>query len=179
MNILLQTLHNLDTSAFMWVNVKHRCQYRRTIKAISKTGDGHLYIAVGVTLLLFGGEVGRAFFFATLLAYGFDVSLYLLIKNTIKRDRPTERLDFYDAWVTPSDKFSFPSGHTAAAFVFAAMVLNFYPLYAPLLLGWAALVGISRVLLGVHYPSDIVAGMVLGLGSAYCALEWAPPWFGI
>ena len=72
--------------------------------------------------------------------------------------------------ITPSDKFSFPSGHTAAAFVFANIVVAFFPsLSIPLYL-FATLVGLSRVMLGVHYPGDILAGMVLGLACSWAAL---------
>lgn len=172
MNILLKRIHNFDVSAFLWINLEHRCQYRRTVRAISRTADGPLYILFGLTVLLLDGSRGQDFFTTAVCAYGLEVVLYLLFKNTIKRDRPSVSLDHFDAWIVPSDKFSFPSGHTAAAFVFACMVANFYPDFALVTLIWAVLVGLSRVIQGVHYPSDIIAGAALGIGCAYLTLSY-------
>ncbi|MEC8880451.1 MAG: phosphatase PAP2 family protein [Pseudomonadota bacterium] len=70
------------------------------------------------------------------------------------------------AFIKPAGRFSFPSGHTAAAFVMATLLGIFYPVVATLALAFALLVGLSRVLLGVHYPSDIAAGALLGTSCA-------------
>lgn len=173
MNMFLERIHHLDASAFIWMNVTKGCQYRRLVRWISRTGDGYLYLLLGALLWCFGGTVGERFFYLTLFAYLIDVSAYLLLKNTIKRDRPSIKIDSYEALIKPSDKFSFPSGHTAGAFVFACMVATFFPAFTVPIFIWATLVGVSRVLLGVHYPTDIVAGSLLGCGSAYCALQFS------
>jgi undecaprenyl-diphosphatase len=78
----------------------------------------------------------------------------------------------FDAWIVPSDKFSFPSGHTAAAFLFAWMIHTIYPTFSVIAFIWAALVGLSRVLQGVHYPTDIVAGAALGSSCAYLSINY-------
>ncbi len=75
--------------------------------------------------------------------------------------------------ITPSDRYSLPSGHTAAAFLMATVLAASFPLWAPLLFTWAILVGASRLLLGVHYLSDLVAGALLGSGCALWALGWS------
>ncbi|MCE3252535.1 MAG: phosphatase family protein [Cellvibrio sp.] len=167
MNTFLQRVHHLDTLAFLWVHVTKGFQYRRSVKLISHTGDGPLYLIVALGLLAFEPQVGATFFWAGIIAYVFDVSLYLLLKNLIKRDRPAVKISSYQAWITPSDQFSFPSGHTAAAFLFACLVFNFYPIFAIPCFIWASAIGISRVLLGVHYPTDLVAGALLGSVCAF------------
>lgn len=167
MNTFLQRVHHLDTLAFLWVHVTKGFQCRRSIRLISHTGDGPVYFIIALALLMLEPYVGTEFFWAGIIAYIFDVSLYLLLKNLIKRDRPAVKISSYQAWITPSDQFSFPSGHTAAAFLFACLVLNFYPIFAIPCFIWASAIGISRVLLGVHYPTDLVAGALLGSACAF------------
>lgn len=174
MNSLFERVHRLDTLAFLWLHVTKRFPYRKSVRWISRTGDGHIYILASLALALLDPERGMAFLTAGALAYSLDVSLYLVLKNAIKRDRPAMRIDFYEAWITPSDKFSFPSGHTAAAFLFAALIASFYPAFALPCYLWASMIGASRVLLGVHYPSDIAAGALLGSGAALVGLFAAP-----
>lgn len=167
MNAFLQRVHHIDTLAFLWLHVTKRFPYRKSVRWISHTGDGPLYLFVALALMNFEPVYGATFFWAGIIAYSFDVSLYLALKNIIKRDRPAMKIDFYEAWIKPSDQFSFPSGHTAAAFLFACLVANFYPSFTIPLYIWASMVGISRVLLGVHYPSDTIAGAILGTACAF------------
>jgi undecaprenyl-diphosphatase len=109
---------------------------------------------------------GTAFFVAALIAYSLNVGSYLILKNSIKRDRPHNQLNDFRALIEPSDRFSFPSGHTSAAFLMATLMLHFYPSFAGAIFIWATLIGLSRILLGVHYPGDILAGSLLGYGCA-------------
>jgi len=66
--------------------------------------------------------------------------------------------------VAPLDEFSFPSGHTLHAVTFTIIALAYAPLLAPLLLPFALLVAASRVVLGLHYPSDVLAATLIGCG---------------
>ncbi len=91
-----------------------------------------------------------------------------IVKYSINRTRPYVTYPFIDNVVTESDP-SFPSGHTSAAFATATTVsLNFPKWYVivPAYL-WAGSAAYSRIHLGVHYPSDVLAGAVTGAGSAY------------
>jgi len=169
MNTFLQRVHHLDTLIFLWVHVTKRYPYRKSVRWLSRSGDGPVYAIIGLLLYLFEAPAATAFLLTGLIAYGLEVPLYLILKKAIKRDRPADKLDCYRAWITPSDKFSFPSGHTAAGFVFACLMMEFYGLIAIPFFIWASLIGVSRVLLGVHYPSDIAAGAVLGITCAMLA----------
>jgi len=102
---------------------------------------------------------------------GLSMSLSLALKYSIDRARPYEKYTFIFPH-TKEDSPSFPSGHTTAAFETAtSLSLNFpkwyviVPSYA-----WAGAIGYSRMYLGVHYPTDVAAGMLLGAGSAW--LTW-------
>jgi undecaprenyl-diphosphatase len=167
MNTFLQRVHLLDTNTFLWLHVTKKFQYRPYIRWISRTGDGPLYLLIALSILMLDPKTGTEFFWSGVIAYVFDVSLYLILKNAIKRDRPAVKISSYTAWITPSDQFSFPSGHTAAAFLFACLILNFYPAFALVAFVWATTIALSRVLLGVHYPTDLFAGAILG---SSCAL---------
>lgn len=166
MNTFFRRVHQLDTLAFLWVHVTKKFAYRKSIRWVSRTGDGPLYVIMAMVLLMVEPDRSAIFVGVGLFAYGLEVGLYLLLKNLIRRDRPSVKIESYQPWITPSDQFSFPSGHTAAAFVFAGLVAFFYPVFAAPCYFWASLIGASRVLLGVHYPSDIAAGAVLGSSCA-------------
>ena len=143
-------------------------QQARVSRLVSRTGDGPLY-AVLAALLWWQGEAEQELVRLALLAFAIELPLYLLLKNSLKRQRPIG----LPVFITPSDRYSLPSGHTAAAFLMATILAIGFPLWAPLLFGWAALVGASRLLLGVHYLSDLVAGALLGGGCAVLALSWS------
>ena len=70
----------------------------------------------------------------------------------------------------PSDQFSLPSGHSAGAFVVATILTIYFPEFAVLWLMWASGVAASRVIIGVHYPADVVIGAVMGSSCAVLAV---------
>lgn len=133
---------------------------------ISWTGNGYCYPLLAAVLLALDPAVGRVFLTAAVAAFAIELPVYKLIKQSVKRDRPGETLPGVEGRVKPSDQFSFPSGHTAAAFLVAILLGNAYPCLLPIAGAWALAVGFSRIYLGVHYPTDVVAGMLLGALSA-------------
>lgn len=110
------------------------------------------------------------------LAMVLNTALTFSLKRIVNRDRPGQRYSFIEP--LENERYhSFPSGHTSNAFVVAtSMSLNFKKWYVIVpAYSWAALVGYSRLHLGVHYPSDVLAGALLGAGSAvvtYKVNQW-------
>jgi undecaprenyl-diphosphatase len=109
---------------------------------------------------------------ALLLGFAVERPLYFILKNSFKRNRPQQAIQGFRSVITPSDQFSFPSGHTSAAFLVATLVGYFYPTLLICLYFWAALVGFSRVVLGVHFPTDTLMGIVLGVSAAFISLNY-------
>ena len=140
----------------------------RISRLVSRTGDGPLYLLLAM-LLWWQGGAERELARQVLLAFAVELPLYLALKNSLKRQRPIG----LPVFITPSDRYSLPSGHTAAAFLMATILACGFPSWTSLLFGWAALVGASRLLLGVHYLSDLVAGAALGSCCALLAISWS------
>jgi Membrane-associated phospholipid phosphatase len=111
--------------------------------------------------------------FIRLLGVKCTVSLILstvvaqIFKRAVNRIRPFLIVNDLNIKKIGIDKYSFPSGHTTAAFTISVMTSLFYPSAIFLLVSLASLVGISRIYLGVHYPSDVFAGAILGTLSSY------------
>ncbi len=86
-----------------------------------------------------------------------------ILKNAVKRVRPSEDIPAWNLLIAKPLSYSFPSGHTTSSFAVAGVLAKYFKPYAFGFLGLAALIGFSRLYLYVHYPTDILAGVVLGL----------------
>jgi len=149
----------------------HSKAWKRLFFSLSHTADSYSCALMGVVWAWAKPET-LPFVAAGLLGFAIELSLYYLIKKNIRRPRPFRKLAGVSCLIVPPDEFSFPSGHTGAAFLMAFLISAAFPILALPAFFWAALVGFSRVYLGVHYPTDVLAGMILGLASAQCGL-WA------
>lgn len=161
---LLQNLHNYDLLTFDWcLRRRHLQQLTAISRWISKSADGHLYAIAGLALLL---SSSYDIFTVVLVAFVSERACYFVLKSHFRRNRPPQAIPGFQSVVQPSDQFSFPSGHTSAAFLAATMTYLFLPEIGWALYPWACTVGMSRVLLGVHFPTDTVAGALLGTSIA-------------
>lgn len=144
---------------------------RAYFATISRLGDGVFwYGLMGAMVLLDGIQGLRAS--VHLAAVGVvSLLLYKGLKRWTRRPRPFSADRHIRAWVAPLDEFSFPSGHTLHAVAFTIVALAYYPMLAWLLIPFTASVALSRVVLGLHYPSDVLAatgiGSVLAIGSLW------------
>lgn len=130
--------------------------------AVSRLGDGLFWYALMLALPLADGRHG-ALVSVELAATGLvSLAVYRLLKRWIRRPRPYSSDKGIIARVPPLDQFSFPSGHTLHAVAFTAITCAWYPALALILVPFSILVALSRVVLGLHYPSDVAAAVVIG-----------------
>ena len=159
----LQLIQQLDIQTFNWCMARRRREQLTALgRAISRTADGWLYLVFFVLYGLFQPESGWALARTAILAFGAERAIYWVMKNTCRRNRPQDALDEFTSFIIPSDTFSFPSGHTSAAFLFTVLVTSQLPVLLPCLLGWSVAVALSRIFLGVHFPTDTLVGATLG-----------------
>ena len=151
-----------------------RSGLRRYFAAASRLGDGVFWYALMLAMVLLDGLDGLMAS-AHLAATGaIALMLYKLLKRWTRRPRPYASDVRIRAWIAPLDEFSFPSGHTLHAVAFTLVALAHYPMLAWLLIPFTASVAASRVVLGLHYPSDVLAAT--GIGTALAALSlWLVP----
>ncbi|MGB9092664.1 MAG: phosphatase PAP2 family protein [Gallionella sp.] len=135
---------------------------RHAFRLISRLGNGIFWYCLMLWLLL---EYRAAALVPVLhmVAAGLACTiLYKWLKRKTHRPRPYSRNPEINCGIAPLDQFSFPSGHTLHAVAFSVVALAYYPALAWLLLPFTALVAVSRLVLGLHYPSDVLAGIVIG-----------------
>lgn len=168
----MRLLAEIDARLYVWLGLfAQRYRIYRFARTVSFTGDGYAYLLLAALMLLLSPQYGVAVTLAAFLAFAFELPAYVLLKKTFRRRRPYVVHDRYERIHIPSDEFSFPSGHTAGGFVMATVVSHFFPATALAMYAWATAIGFSRILLRVHFVSDVVAGALLGVGFAALALN--------
>lgn len=141
-------------------------------RGVSWLGNGVFWYALMLALLLRDPRAAALPVLHMIFAGIVCTAAYKMLKTGTLRPRPFQSLAHVEAGAAPLDAFSFPSGHTLHAVAFTLVALEYWPWLAPLLVPFTVLTAASRVALGLHYPSDVLAGAALGgaVGAASLAL---------
>ena len=142
--------------------------------AVSRLGDGVFWYVLMAAPVIVDGLHGLTASIHMAATGVVALTLYKTLKRWTRRPRPFAADGRIQAWVAPLDEFSFPSGHTLHAVSFSLVAIGHYPLLASVLLPFTLCVAASRVVLGLHYPSDVLAAS--GIGTALAGLSlWLVP----
>ncbi|MEN3353852.1 MAG: undecaprenyl-diphosphatase [Betaproteobacteria bacterium] len=135
---------------------------RRLLLIASRLGDGVFWYGLMAALIAFNGTTAIQPVLHMVAVGLVCTLLYKSIKVCTSRPRPYAAQADITLFAAPLDQYSFPSGHTLHAVAFSLVALTYYPALVWLVLPFTTVVGLSRVVLGLHYPSDVIAGAVLG-----------------
>jgi len=141
-------------------------------RAVSWLGNGIFWYALMLAVLLREPREAALPVLHMVFVGVACTAAYKMLKARTLRPRPYQLLRHVEAGAAPLDAFSFPSGHTLHAVAFTLVALEYWPGLAPLLVPFTLLTAASRVALGLHYPSDVLAGAAIGAGVALVVLAF-------
>lgn len=175
--LLANQVAELDRVFSLWVHAHSQPWLDRLMLNVTYGGDWRFLLLVtlaSVAFLFFGHQRKRASLLLG-LAFGLSYLANHLLKSIFQRQRP----ELWDVFARPSS-YSFPSGHAMSSMmvygVAALLFAELYPQHRRAWLGgaalWILLIGFSRIYLGVHWLSDVVAGFAIGLMFVYALVRW-------
>lgn len=169
---LLGYVRSLDMAICQLFNRANRRYFLgRFFAVISRLGDGVFWYMLMLLLPLIHGMQAAYASLHMLATAMVCLVVYKQLKERTSRPRPYLHSDAIFRTVPPLDKYSFPSGHTLHAVAFTVVLFSWYPATAWLVLPFTILVAASRLVLGLHYPSDVLAGAVIGGVIAWLSIQ--------
>jgi undecaprenyl-diphosphatase len=145
---------------------------RALFRTISRLGDGVVWYGMMALLPIIGGYDGLAITLHMGATALLGLVIYKVTKTVSERERPyVNHGDRVACEMPPLDRYSFPSGHTLHAVSFTVVLYSYFPELIWLLLPFTLLIAVSRMILGLHYPSDVLAGAAIGAMLALGSFE--------
>ena len=173
-----ELFRRVDAFEYRWcLRLNRGCNVtfvRDFFSAVSRLGDGVFWYTLLLLLPVVYGEAGLMPALRMALVGFTGLALYKYLKSRLVRERPYISLAGIVAGTKALDRYSFPSGHTLHAVSFSTLTTVSFPELAVLVIPFAALVAASRVVLGLHYPSDVLAGATIGAGLAMLSMVVMP-----
>lgn len=172
MSAVMKSLDSLEIGVCLRINRLSRKEFiRRFFAIISKLGDMYFWVAMGVVLLVQNGTAAIPTVIHLAVTAGIGIAIYKALKEKLVRERPFITSGEIICATAPLDKYSFPSGHTLHAVSFTIMLAAVEPALIVITLPFTILVALSRVILGLHYPSDVLVGATIGAALATASVS--------
>jgi undecaprenyl-diphosphatase len=170
----VEWFRRIDAVEYRWClqlnRTSRRPAIRRLFAVVSRLGDGMFWYTLAAALPIVYGERGIKPALRMALVGVVGLAIYKYLKARLVRERPYISLAGVVPGTKALDRYSFPSGHTLHAVSFSSVAIAGFPELAVLLVPFTILVALSRVVLGLHYPSDVVAGASIGATLAAATL---------
>lgn len=145
----------------------NRASYRPAIRALlvasSRLGNGSFWYLLILGMAVWDRQHGMIAATHMVVVGLASLAIYKSLKNYLVRERPYITWDQVRLGTRPLDLYSFPSGHTLHAVSFSMVAAYYYPSLGLILTPFAVLVALSRVVLGLHYPTDVLIGALIGI----------------
>jgi undecaprenyl-diphosphatase len=172
----MNRLHEFDLDLCLMCNrISTSLPLERFFRAVSRLGDGVFWYSLMLVFPLLYGSAGALVTVHMLTAALPSLLLYKYLKRKTLRPRPCAVSPRVKQKTRALDQFSFPSGHTLHAVCFTVIICGHFAGIGWLLIPFTLLVALSRPVLGLHYPSDVLAGAAIG--ATIASLSRALPWF--
>jgi len=173
-----ELFRRVDAMEYAWcLRLNRGCDrpmVRDLFVTVSRLGDGIFWYVLVLSLPLIYGEAGLMPALRMAIVGFTGLALYKYLKSRLVRERPYISLAGIVPGTQALDRYSFPSGHTLHAVGFTTLMTESFPELGWLCVPFAILVAMSRVMLGLHYPTDVLAGAVLGAGLAVLSMVVMP-----
>jgi len=162
--LYMNQFHHVDSHLCITFNrTSHNILIRNFFKAVSRLGDGVFWYSL-MALMVCVDQTHAFVPVAHMAVAGLIGTLiYKWLKVRTLRPRPFNVHQQISLRSVPLDQFSFPSGHTLHAVIFSMVAIHYYPMLSVALIPFTILVGLSRPILGLHYPSDVLVGALIGI----------------
>ena len=159
----MNQFHHVDSHLCITFNrASHNILIRNLFKAISRLGDGVFWYSLMALMLCIDQERALLPVLHMAVAGLVGTMIYKWLKVRTLRPRPYNVHQQISLRSIPLDQFSFPSGHTLHAVIFTLVAIHYYPMLSVALVPFSILIGLSRPILGLHYPSDVLVGALIG-----------------
>jgi len=161
---MISLIQKFDSSILLQIKDNMHGPIMDKIMVISTyLGNGGLIWIIIATLLIINKKYRKIGFMALLALILSTILGDEILKNVVKRIRPSADISVVNLLISKPLSYSFPSGHTTSSFAVAGVLSKYFKNYALEFFSLASLIAFSRLYLYVHYPTDVLAGIVLGL----------------
>lgn len=175
MNALLMRADKLELGLCLRINwLSNFLPVVTVFKVVSRLGDGVIWYTLLAVFAFATGWQGVGAMLHVGLTSVVGVAIYSYLKNRLVRPRPFVSHGRIVCRIAPLDQYSFPSGHTLHAVLFTTMFAMYLPATLIWLAPFAVLVALSRIVLGLHYPSDVLVGAAIGYSLALISASLFP-----